>query len=100
MEQVEAGNGELLAQFRREVRQKTRSTAIWAGSIAVIAFPAWAGFDYLVEPDSAGEFALLRLAFDVPMIALLAALASPLGKRYPEQLMLGILALIEISVAI
>jgi diguanylate cyclase (GGDEF)-like protein len=100
MEQVDAGNVELQAQFRREVRQKTRSTATWAGLIAVVAFPAWAGFDYLVEPDNAGEFALLRLAFDVPMIALLITLRTPLGERYPEQLMLGILALVVISVAI
>jgi diguanylate cyclase (GGDEF)-like protein len=100
MEQVEAGSAGLRAQFRREVKTKTRTTGIYAGLIAVIAFPAWAGFDYLVEPETAGEFALIRLAFDVPMALLLAALISPLGERYPEQLIFGILALVEVSIAI
>jgi diguanylate cyclase (GGDEF)-like protein len=100
MAQVEAGSAELHAQFRREVTAKTRTTGIYAGLIAVIAFPAWAGFDYLVEPETAGEFALIRLAFDVPMALLLAALISPLGHRYPEQLIFGILALVEVSIAI
>ena len=94
------GNGELEARFRREVKEKTRTTARYAGLIAIVAFPAWAGFDYLVEPDDAADFALLRLAFDVPMILLVAALFSPLGKKYPELLMLGILALVEIAIAI
>ena len=95
-----AGRGELEARFRREVKEKTRTTARYAGLIAVVVFPAWAGFDYLVEPDNATEFALLRLAFDVPMIVLVAALFSPLGRRYPELLMLGIFALVEIAIAI
>jgi diguanylate cyclase (GGDEF)-like protein len=100
MEQVVAGRGELEDRFRREVKEKTRTTARVAGLIAVVVFPAWDGFDYLVEPDNAAEFALLRLAFDVPMILLVALLFSPLGKRYPELLMLGILALVEIAIAI
>ena len=95
-----AGSGELEARFRREIKEKTRTSARYAGLIAAIAFPAWAGFDYLVEPDNAADFALLRLAFDVPMVLLVIALYSPLGKRYPELLMLGILAMVEISIAI
>ena len=98
--QVETGNADLHEQFRREVKAKSRTTGIYAGLIAVIAFPAWAGFDYLVEPETAGEFALIRLAFDVPMALLLAGLISPLGERYPEQLIFGILALVEVSIGI
>ncbi len=100
MERVAAGSGELRARFRREVKENTRTSARYAGLIAVVIFPAWAGFDYLVEPDNASDFAILRLAFDVPMLMLLAAIFSPLGKRYPELLMLGILALVEVAVAI
>src|SRR5688572_15283384 len=87
-------------EFRREVKERTRSTGISAALIAVVAFPAWAGFDYLIEPGNAADFALLRLAFDVPIAILLALLVSPLGKRYPEQLMLGIVALVEVAIAI
>jgi len=100
MRQAEAGNGELRQEFRREVKAQTRLTAISAGLIAVIAFPAWAGFDYLVEPNNAEDFALLRLAFDVPIALLLAALLTPLGQRYPEQLIFGIVALVEVAIAI
>jgi len=100
MAQVAAGSGELEDRFRREVKEKTWTTARYTGLIAVVAFPAWAGFDYLVEPDNAADFALMRLALDVPMILLVAALFSPLGKRYPELLMLGILALVEIGIAV
>jgi diguanylate cyclase (GGDEF)-like protein len=100
MTQGAAGSGELEARFRDEVKEKTRTTARVAGLIAIVAFPAWAGFDYLVEPDNAADFALMRLLFDVPMIALVAALFTRVGDRYPELLMLGILALVEISIAI
>jgi diguanylate cyclase (GGDEF)-like protein len=93
------GTEELRARFREEVKQKTRSTGISAGLIAVIAFPAWAGFDYLIEPANAADFTLVRLAFDIPIALLLVALISPLGKRHPEQLMLGIVALIEVAIA-
>lgn len=90
---------DLRKRFRGEVKAKTRATGISAGLIAVVAFPAWVGFDYLVEPQNAAEFALIRLAFDVPVALLLAMLISPLGKRYPEQLMLGIVAIVEIAIA-
>ena len=100
MTRVAAGNDGLDSGFRREVKEKTLTTARYAGLIAVVAFPAWAGFDYLVEPGNADDFALLRLAFDVPMLALFAALFTRLGRRYPELLMLGILCLVEISIAI
>ncbi len=88
------------ASFRRESKRNTRTTAISAGLIAVVVFPLWAGFDYLVEPSNAADFALLRLLFDIPIALLLAALISPLGGRYPEQLLLGMFLLVEISIAI
>jgi diguanylate cyclase (GGDEF)-like protein len=93
------GAEELRARFREEVKAKTRTTGISAGLIAVVAFPAWAGFDYLIEPANAADFTLIRLVFDIPIALLLAALISPFGKRYPEQLMLGIVAIIEIAIA-
>ena len=86
--------------FRRESKRDSRSTAISAGVIAVVAFPLWAGFDYLIEPSNAADFAFVRLAFDVPIALLLAALVSSWGARYPEQLMFGIVALVEIAIAI
>ncbi|MGI8462630.1 MAG: diguanylate cyclase [Solirubrobacterales bacterium] len=91
---------ELKAAFRQEVKEKTRSTAISAGLLGVVAFPVWIGFDFLVEPGNASDFALLRLTFDVPMALLLAALISPLGRRHPEALMFALVCLIEIAIAI
>ena len=55
MVQPGVGNGELEARFRREVKEKTRTTSRYAGLIAIVAFPAWGGFDYLVLNSSDGE---------------------------------------------
>ena len=86
--------------FRQEVREATRSTGISAGLIGVVAFPLWGIFDYLVAPDHAGTFVILRLAFDVPILVMWLLLIGPLGRRRPELLMLGIMAAIEIAIAL
>ena len=86
--------------FREEVREATRVTGISAGLIGVIAFPLWGVFDYLVAPDQATEFVLLRLGFTVPLLGLWLAMISPLGRRRPELLMLGMMTAIEIAIAL
>ena len=69
-----APHPELDARFRAEVRTSTRATGIVAGAVAVVALPAWMGFDYIVEPDHASTFALLRLIALGPMLVCLGAL--------------------------
>jgi diguanylate cyclase (GGDEF)-like protein len=75
-------------------------TGISAGLIGVVAFPLWGVFDYLVAPDHAMEFVLLRLAFTVPLLAICLALLGPLGRRRPEALMLAMMLAIEVAIAL
>ena len=42
----------LRSAFRAEVKLSTRATAVTGGLVAIIALPAWAGFDHLVDPEN------------------------------------------------
>lgn len=89
------------ARFRRETRSATRRIGIGAGALAVVAFPLWIGFDYLVAPESAGEFVWIRLAFSVPITALwLALVFSRFGERNPELLLLGGMLAVNLGVVV
>jgi len=92
-------NVDVRAAFRAEVRRSTRATAIATGLIAIFAFPAWAGFDYLVEPAQAGTFTKLRLLLELPLVGLWLVLFTGSGRRHPERVMLLMLALIEGTIA-
>ena len=94
-----APHPDLDARFRAEVRTSTRATGIVAGAVGVVALPAWMGFDYIVEPDHASTFALLRLIALGPMLVCLGALFTGFGRRRPELLVLAILAAVEIAIA-
>jgi len=85
--------------FRAEVRRSTRATAVAAGLIAIVAMPAWAGFDFLVDPAHAGAFLTLRLSLELPLVGLWLMLFTGPGRRHPEQIMLLLMALIEGAVA-
>ena len=88
-------------QFRQEVRRSTRATGIGAGLIAMVFFPAWGIFDYLVEPDNAGEFLTIRLVLVVPIAVLwLILLLTRFGRRQPEVLILGIIACVNLAIAL
>jgi diguanylate cyclase (GGDEF)-like protein len=87
--------GRLRADFRAEVRQATRTTAVAGGVIAIIAFPSWAFFDHLVDPSHGVQFATLRFALELPLIALWLTLFTRVGRRYPEAVMLLMVALIQ-----
>jgi diguanylate cyclase (GGDEF)-like protein len=89
----------LRADFRAEVREATRTTAIAGGVIAIIAFPSWAFFDHLVDPAHGVQFATLRFALEVPLIALWLTLFTHVGRRYPEAVTLLMLALVQGVVA-
>ena len=56
--------------FSAEVKRATRTTALAGGLIAIVAFPAWAGFDHLVAPDHGAEFTTIRLLLEPAAVAL------------------------------
>ncbi|MGI8750000.1 MAG: diguanylate cyclase [Thermoleophilaceae bacterium] len=90
---------ELGDRFRAEVKTSTRATGIVGGAVAIVAMPAWIGFDYVVEPEHAGTFALFRLLALVPIATCLGALFTGFGRRRPEVLVLAIVAAVQITIA-
>ena len=71
-------NSGLRGAFREEVKRSTHATAVAGGLMAIIALPAWAGFDHLVDPQHATTFTAIRFGLEVPLIAPLAlALHAP-----------------------
>jgi diguanylate cyclase (GGDEF)-like protein len=89
----------LRAAFRAEVRSATRTTAVAGGVIAILAFPSWAFFDHLVDPTHGAEFATLRLALELPLIALWLSLFTPPGRRHPEVVMLLMVSVVQSAIA-
>ena len=85
--------------FRAEVKRSTHATVLAAGLLAIVALPAWAGFDHLVEPRHATTFTTVRLGLEVPLIGLWLALFTRVGRRHPELIGLLMLTLVEVSIA-
>jgi diguanylate cyclase (GGDEF)-like protein len=85
--------------FSAEVKRATRTTALAGGLIAIICFPAWAGFDHLVAPDHGTEFTTIRLLLELPLVLLWLSLFTSAGRRHPELVMLVFLSLIQVSIA-
>ena len=89
----------LRASFAAEVKRATRITALTGGVIAIVAFPAWAGFDHLVDPSHGAEFSLIRLVLELPLVLLWLSLFTAAGRRHPELVMLVFLGLIQVAIA-
>jgi diguanylate cyclase (GGDEF)-like protein len=89
----------LRGAFREEVKRATHATAVAGGLMAIIAMPAWAGFDHLVDPSNASTFTAVRLGLEIPLIGLWLSLFTSFGRRHPELVMLIFLMLIEGSIA-
>jgi diguanylate cyclase (GGDEF)-like protein len=96
---LESHNDWLRAAFGAEVKRATRTTALAGGAIAIVAFPAWAGFDHLVAPDHGAEFTQIRLLLELPLIALWLSLFTGPGRRHPELVMLVFMGLIQVAIA-
>jgi diguanylate cyclase (GGDEF)-like protein len=92
-------NSRLRTAFRAEVKHATRRTALAGGLIAIVAFPAWAGFDHLVDPAHGAEFTTIRLLLELPLVALWLSLFTKIGRRHPEVVMVLILALAQCAIA-
>ncbi len=89
----------LRGAFSEEVKRSTHATAVAGGLMAIVAMPAWAGFDHLVDPQHAATFTAIRLGLELPLIALWLSLFTTFGRRHPEVVMLIFLTLIEVSIA-
>jgi len=92
-------NSRLRTAFRAEVKRATRRTALAGGLIAIVAFPAWAGFDHLVDPAHGAEFTTIRLLLELPLVALWLSLFTNIGRRHPEVVMVLILGLAQCAIA-
>jgi diguanylate cyclase (GGDEF)-like protein len=89
------------AAFAAESRAATRGTGRLVGVIALVAVPAWAAVDRLLEPAHAGFFLQLRVASTLIVLAALIALVwTPLGARRPEPVMFVMLAAVQVSIAV
>jgi diguanylate cyclase (GGDEF)-like protein len=86
-------------RFREEVKASTTTTGTVAGAVAVVAFPAWIGFDRVLDPSHAGAFAAYRLVALVPILVCLAGLRTAWGRRRPELLVLAMLTSVQTAIA-
>jgi diguanylate cyclase (GGDEF)-like protein len=86
-------------RFRAEVKASTRTTGLVAGAVAVVAFPAWIGFDQVLDPAHAGTFATYRLIGLVVILASLAGFWTPWGRRHPELLVLLMITSVQTAIA-
>jgi diguanylate cyclase (GGDEF)-like protein len=83
-----------------EELHRSRSSGLAVTVVALLAVPAWGGFDLLLEPDRARTFILLRFACELPMLALLGMLwLRPIGRRRPELLTCLVLAVVQSEIA-
>jgi diguanylate cyclase (GGDEF)-like protein len=79
---------------------RSRATGLVVVAVATGVVTAWAGCDAVLEPAWAGQFRLLRLVGDVPMLACLWLLwRHPAGRRHPGALTTAALAVVQGDVA-
>jgi diguanylate cyclase (GGDEF)-like protein len=95
--------GQLLAaapELLGELRQRGRGSALLIVAFATLAFPAWTGFDLLLEPDLVGRFGLVRVFCALPMLAALWLLwRHPVGRRHPQRITVAVLTLVQLDIA-
>jgi diguanylate cyclase (GGDEF)-like protein len=89
----------LRSRFRLERKRATRTSVLAGGLVAMVGLPAWSLFDYLVAPDHAWDFTVLRLIATGAIAISWALVFTPLGRTRPELLGLAIVAAVEIAIA-
>ena len=98
--QMVQGPGDDRRAYHDRLRLTTRGSALVAGVVLLIAFPAWSVFDWLVLPARAGEFAIIRAVFELPIgLSLLALWRPKVGGRWPEQTAFVLLVLPQLAIA-
>jgi diguanylate cyclase (GGDEF)-like protein len=91
---------EVHAAYRAQLRSAARESTLLAGVIAIVAFPSWAVFDFVLLPDKAVTFLMVRLGFTVAIaLAWLALRSATFGRRWPQQTAFVLVLLPEIGIA-
>ena len=84
---------------REEMHGRARASGLIIAAAALVVFPAWNGFDILLEPDLAGSFLVVRLAGLVPIgLAGWLLWRHPVGRGRPEILGVAILVVVQAAV--
>jgi diguanylate cyclase (GGDEF)-like protein len=97
----EVSPDETRKRFREEVKSATRATGISAGVVATFAYPAWAAFDYLVEPSTAPDILWLRIGFALPIgLLLLGLIFTEAGRKHPELFVVGMMSSAGLGIAL
>jgi len=98
---VEARNDDELRElYRVRLRTAARDSGVIVGIVALIAFPAWSGFDVLLLPQRAKAFIAVRAIFEIPIaLAFAGLLWRRTAQRWPEALAFAVLALPEVAIA-
>jgi diguanylate cyclase (GGDEF)-like protein len=86
--------------FRAHTRRATRGSGSLLGAIGVVAIVGWAGFDLALQPENAELFFKLRLACCLAMGVVCLLLRSRLGARFPEELVLALATLPQVTIAV
>lgn len=91
---------EVYERYLAERRISTRASIIAGGVVAIVGLPSWSLFDYIVSPDQAWDFTQIRLIATALMTCLFGVLFTPLGRRRPELVGLGLVATVDIAIAL
>src|SRR5215217_7531665 len=84
---------------RQAMNSRARSSGLVIAVAACVVFPAWSGFDLLLEPELASSFLAVRLGGLVPiLVATWLLWRHPVGQRRPELLAVGILGVVQAAV--
>ncbi len=82
-----------------ELHDEARASGLIIAAVALLVFPAWNGFDLLLEPALASAFLAVRLAGLVPIgLAGWLLWRHPVGRRRPELLSVAILVVVQAAV--
>lgn len=91
---------EIHERYLAERRISTRASIVAGGVVAIVGLPSWALFDYIVSPDQAWVFTQIRLVATALMVCLFGLLFTPFGRRRPELVGLGLVATVDIAIAL
>jgi diguanylate cyclase (GGDEF)-like protein len=83
-----------------ELAGRARAAGLLVCWVAVVAVPAWTVVDRITVPHLSATFWTVRLLCDVPMLLVMGALwRLPIGRRRPEALSFGVLAIVQAEIA-
>ena len=93
------GDVAVAGPVREEMHEQARVSGLIIASAALVVFPAWNGFDVLLEPALASRFLAVRLAGLVPIaVAAWLLWRRPAGRRLAEPLSMAILVVVQAAV--